>query len=93
MFRQRLRAARCYFELIMCCMAWARTARTLHASVAGAAYILGWLRQEENQYLAVPPEIARTLPENLQRLVGYQLSGGLGFSGDVGKDPIEVLRT
>jgi ectoine hydroxylase-related dioxygenase (phytanoyl-CoA dioxygenase family) len=60
---------------------------------AGAAYILGWLRQEENQYLAVPPEIARTLPENLQRLVGYQLSGGLGFSGDVGKDPIEVLRT
>jgi ectoine hydroxylase-related dioxygenase (phytanoyl-CoA dioxygenase family) len=60
---------------------------------AGAAYILGWLRQEENQCLAVPPEIARTLPENLQRLVGYQLSDGLGFSGDVGKDPIEVLRT
>ena len=59
---------------------------------AGAAYILGWLRQEENQYLAVPPEIARTLPENLQKLVGYQLNGGLGFSGDVGKDPIEVLR-
>ena len=27
---------------------------------AGAAYILGWLRQEENQCLAVPPEIART---------------------------------
>ena len=60
---------------------------------AGAAYILSWLRQEENQCLAVPPEIARTLLENLQRLVGYQLSGGLGFSGDVGKDPIEVLRT
>ena len=59
---------------------------------AGAAYILGWLRQEENQYLAVPPEIARTLPENLQRLVGYQLSGGLGFAGELGKDPIEMLR-
>jgi len=54
---------------------------------AGAAYILGWLRQEENQYLAVPPETARTLPENLQKLVGYQLSGGLGFTEDVGKDP------
>jgi Phytanoyl-CoA dioxygenase (PhyH) len=59
---------------------------------AGAAYILGWLRQEENQYLAVPPEIARTLPEKLQKLVGYQLSGGLGFAGELGKDPIEMLR-
>jgi enamine deaminase RidA (YjgF/YER057c/UK114 family) len=59
---------------------------------AGAAYILGWLRQEENQSLAVPPEIARTLPENLPRLVGYQLSGGLGFAGELGKDPIEMLR-
>jgi len=59
---------------------------------AGAAYILGWLRQEENQYLAVPPELARTLPENLQKLVGYQLSGGLGFAGALGQDPIEMLR-
>ena len=58
----------------------------------GAAYILGWLRQEENQYLAVPPELARTLPENLQKLVGYQLNGGLGFTGELGKDPIEMLR-
>jgi ectoine hydroxylase-related dioxygenase (phytanoyl-CoA dioxygenase family) len=59
---------------------------------AGAAYILGWLRQEENQYLAVPPEIARTLPENLQKLVGYRLNGGLGFAGELGQDPIEMLR-
>src|SRR6201998_2768910 len=35
-------------------------------------YSLGWLRQEENQYLACPPEIARTLPEGLLRLMGYQ---------------------
>jgi hypothetical protein len=34
-------------------------------------YTLGWLRQEENQYLAVPPEKARTLPIELQRLIGY----------------------
>jgi len=59
---------------------------------AGAAYILGWLRQEENQYLAVPPEVARTLPEDLQKLVGYQLNGGLGFAGELGQDPIEMLR-
>ena len=34
-------------------------------------YTLGWLRQEENQYLAVPPALARTLPIELQRLIGY----------------------
>ncbi len=38
-------------------------------------YLLGWLRQEENQYLTVPPELARTLPEKLQRLIGYDLCG------------------
>ena len=59
---------------------------------AAAAYILGWLRQEENQYLSVPPEVARILPENLQKLVGYQLNGGLGFAGELGRDPIEMLR-
>ncbi|MDE0241625.1 MAG: phytanoyl-CoA dioxygenase family protein [bacterium] len=36
-------------------------------------YCLGWLRQEENQYLAVPPEVARTLPRQLQELVGYSI--------------------
>jgi ectoine hydroxylase-related dioxygenase (phytanoyl-CoA dioxygenase family) len=34
-------------------------------------YTLGWLRQEENQYLAVPPERARSLSPELQRLIGY----------------------
>ncbi len=38
-------------------------------------YLLGWLRQEENQYLTVPPELARALPEKLQRLIGYDLHG------------------
>ena len=33
-------------------------------------YSLGWLRQEENQYLACPPEIARTLPEGLLQADG-----------------------
>jgi ectoine hydroxylase-related dioxygenase (phytanoyl-CoA dioxygenase family) len=31
------------------------------------------LRQEENQYLAVPPEIVREYPEEVQRLPGYDL--------------------
>jgi phytanoyl-CoA dioxygenase PhyH len=43
-------------------------------------YCLGWLRQEENQYLSCPPEIARTLEPELQALMGYATGGyGLGF--------------
>jgi ectoine hydroxylase-related dioxygenase (phytanoyl-CoA dioxygenase family) len=34
----------------------------------------GWLRQEENQYLAVPPNVAKTLPVAVQKLIGYQIS-------------------
>ena len=55
-------------------------------------YNVGWLRQEENQYLAVPLEVARTLPESLQRLIGYARGAyALGYVGDL-RDPIEVLR-
>ncbi|HRD45648.1 MAG TPA: phytanoyl-CoA dioxygenase family protein [Caulobacter sp.] len=43
-------------------------------------YTLGWLRQEENQYLSCPPEIARTFPEPLQKMLGYDLgSYALGY--------------
>jgi ectoine hydroxylase-related dioxygenase (phytanoyl-CoA dioxygenase family) len=43
-------------------------------------YSLGWLRQEENQYLSCPPEIAATLPGDLQRLIGYSMgSYALGY--------------
>ena len=43
-------------------------------------YSLGWLRQEENQYLSCPPEIARELPPALQDLLGYTLgSYALGY--------------
>jgi ectoine hydroxylase-related dioxygenase (phytanoyl-CoA dioxygenase family) len=40
-------------------------------------YSLGWLRQEENHYLAIPREIADSYPENLRRLMGYQGHGRL----------------
>jgi len=36
-------------------------------------YSLGWLRQEENQYLSAPPELAKTLPRALQELIGYAM--------------------
>ncbi|MBA4338384.1 MAG: phytanoyl-CoA dioxygenase [Hyphomonas sp.] len=43
-------------------------------------YSLGWLRQEENQYLSCPPEIAAMLTPDLQRLIGYSMgSYALGY--------------
>jgi len=54
-------------------------------------YALGWLRQEENQYLACPPEVARTLPVKLQKLIGYQLHPPfLGWYEM--NDPIRLLQ-
>jgi hypothetical protein len=54
-------------------------------------YNLAWLRQEENQYLATPPELARTLPVELLRLMGYTRGAyALGYVDDL-RDPIEVL--
>jgi hypothetical protein len=52
---------------------------------------LAWLRQEENQFLSCPPEIARTLPEGLLRLMGYQRGAvGLGYVDDL-REPIDWL--
>tara|TARA_S200000501_G_scaffold360381_1_gene387382 strand:+ start:393 stop:1211 length:819 start_codon:yes stop_codon:yes gene_type:complete len=34
-------------------------------------YCLGWLRQEENQYLSCPPDIAKNFKSELQNLLGY----------------------
>ena len=43
-------------------------------------YSLGWLRQEENQYLSCPPEIAKNLDPALQELIGYTMgSYALGY--------------
>jgi len=36
-------------------------------------YALGWLRQEENQYLSCPPELAKDLSPALQELAGYAM--------------------
>jgi len=38
-------------------------------------YSLGWLRQEENQYLTIPREVADSYPEHIRRLMGYQSCG------------------
>lgn len=55
-------------------------------------YSRAWLRQEENQYLSVPLEIARTLPVELLRLMGYSYgSYALGYVDDV-RDPLKVVN-
>ena len=51
-------------------------------------YCLGWLRQEENQYLSCPPHIARDLDPELQELLGYtQGNYALGYFSDPDYDP------
>ena len=40
---------------------------------AFASYSLGHLRQEENQFLIAPPDVARTLPPELRGLIGYRV--------------------
>ena len=43
-------------------------------------YTVGWLRQEVNMYLTYPPEVAKTFPDDLQRLIGYEFGAPyLGF--------------
>lgn len=61
------------------------------------SYALGWLRTEENHYLATPPDVARTLPRQAQALLGYACHDAIAMGGgylgtvDVG-DPIDLLN-
>ena len=36
-------------------------------------YTLGWLRQEENQYLSAPPDLITQFPKEFQELIGYDM--------------------
>ena len=56
-----------------------------------AGYSLGWLRQEETLYLALPPDQARLMPETLQRLIGYEIKGTSTLGWLDGRDPRDVL--
>jgi ectoine hydroxylase-related dioxygenase (phytanoyl-CoA dioxygenase family) len=54
-------------------------------------FSLGWLRQQENQFLTLPVDKARELPEALQRLIGYDF--GAPFMGAVnGQNPHVLLE-
>lgn len=60
-------------------------------------YSLAWLRQEENQFLSCPPEIAKDLDPDLTDLLGYTMGNfALGFctppgSGGAANAPESVL--
>ncbi len=69
-----------------------RFRRGLHLS-----YTLGWLRTEESNLLAVPPELARELPRRAQELLGYAVHDAIrhggGYLGMLGlEDPVDLLR-
>lgn len=63
---------------------------------AHLSYCLGWLRTEENNYLAVPPAKAARLPRRAQELLGYALYDAIprggGYLGMVRlQDPVDLL--
>ncbi len=43
-----------------------------------STYSLGWLRQEVNQYLSIPMELAGTYDERMRHLLGYTTHDRLG---------------
>ena len=56
-----------------------------------SGYSVGWLRQEENQYVVCPPDAAAALPEKVQQLIGYKAhSPRLGWVE--GRDTELLLR-
>ena len=55
-------------------------------------YHVAYLRQQENQYLAVPRAAAAAMPEALQKVLGY--NGDWGLLGKVdGISPLELIQT
>ncbi len=55
------------------------------------SYSLGWLRQSENQYLALPLETVAAFPEPLQKLAGFTVhKPNLGMLN--GQDPLSLFR-
>lgn len=52
---------------------------------------LAWLKQRENQFIGVPPEVAVAMPQKLQALIGYKLTNfGLGTVDY--RNPIETVK-
>lgn len=53
-------------------------------------YCRGWIRQQENQYLSIPKSVAKTLPRDLIKLVGYDICEFVGYVDR--QHPLQALR-
>jgi hypothetical protein len=54
-------------------------------------YVLGWLRQEENQYLSYSLDEVKAMPQRVQRLIGYEPGAyALGYI-EGGVSPMTLL--
>jgi len=52
-------------------------------------YCRGWIRQQENQYLGLAPELVRSLPEDVQRLLGFDICQFVGWVD--GRHPLRAI--
>lgn len=62
------------------------------------SFVVGWLRTEENNTLATPPDVARRLPRRAQELLGYKahdaIATGGGYLGVVDvRHPADLLAS
>lgn len=74
--------------------------RTLHGAAKStaaqnrtglfASYIADWFRQEENQYIVVPEDIARRYSQQARQIIGYRSSPNLGWAK--GRDADNLLE-
>ena len=53
-------------------------------------YCAGWVRQQENQQLGIPPEVLKTFPRRLLELCGFSVYKGQ-YGHIANHDPIEML--
>jgi ectoine hydroxylase-related dioxygenase (phytanoyl-CoA dioxygenase family) len=53
-------------------------------------YCAGYIRQQENQQLGIPPALVKTFPRRLQELIGYSVYNGLVGHIDK-KNPAQVV--
>ncbi len=67
----------------------ANTTEDVHRRGMFLGYVVGWLRTEENMFLTVPIEAAKTMPVRVQELLGYKPHFSIGVV-DVGS-PMALL--
>ncbi|WP_067107362.1 phytanoyl-CoA dioxygenase family protein [Sphingopyxis granuli] len=52
-------------------------------------YCRGWLRQQENQYLGLDPQVVSLLPDDVQKLLGYDICQFVGWVD--GRHPMRAI--